>query len=251
MPDSRALRVLELVALQARRRGGQVDVRDVCAAAVEALPVDGVGISAMSTPALRHILHTTDRISDELEELQLTLGEGPCVDALNSGRPVLSDDLADQELHARWPAFAPAAHATGARALFALPLGTGRGAPGVLDMYAARPGTLEGDVLADALAFADTAATLLVLASPSVGFVQQPDPGAMEHALGYDQYRAEIDQAVGMLTEQMGVGPEEAAVRLRAYAYAQSQKVADIAVEVVTRRLRFDPDGTVRVPEGE
>ncbi|MFG3253203.1 ANTAR domain-containing protein [Streptomyces sp. NPDC048172] len=239
-------RVMERVALEARRRGGQADVRDVCAAAVDTLPVDGAGISLMSTPAMRHVLHTTDRISGELEELQLTLGEGPCVDVISSGAPVLTGDLSRAELRERWPSFAPAAHAAGAGAFFALPLSAGTRSPGVLDLYAARTGPLRGEVLADALAFAEAATMLLLLASPGIGTVQGAGPEGMEEALGYDQYRAEIDQAVGMLTEQMSAGVEEVAVRLRAYAYAQARTLADVAVEVVARRLRFGPDGTAR-----
>ncbi|MGW7516992.1 ANTAR domain-containing protein [Streptomyces sp. NPDC054796] len=251
MSDHRAMRVLELVAREAGGRVGTIDVRDVCTAAVKALPVDGVGISMASSPALRHVLHTTDRISGELEELQLTLGEGPCVDAITTGLPVLTGDLSAPEPHERWPAFAPAAHAAGANALFSLPLAARAGMPGVLDMYSARTGILEGEALADALAFADTAATLLLLTAASVVSVEAPGPGTMEDVLGFDHYRAEVDQAVGMLTEQIGVGVEEAAVRLRAHAYAHSQTVTDIAIEVVSRRLRFDPDGTARVREGE
>ncbi|ARX85268.1 MULTISPECIES: GAF and ANTAR domain-containing protein [Streptomyces] len=250
MTDARAIYVLELVSREAVRRGGRVDVRDVCAAAVRALPVEGAGISARSSPALRHVLHTTDRISGELEELQLSLGEGPCVDAITSGMPVLSGDLSAAELHARWPAFAPSAYAAGASALFALPLAVGATMPGVLDLYSVRPGLLDDEVLADALAFADAATTLMLFSPGDVAW-QGPRSSAMQEALGFDQYRAEVDQAVGMLTEQLGVGVEEAAVRLRAYAYSHSLKVADVAVEVVARRLRFEPDGTARLREKE
>ncbi|HEX5299275.1 MAG TPA: ANTAR domain-containing protein, partial [Streptosporangiaceae bacterium] len=42
-------------------------------------------------------------------------------------------------------------------------------------------------------------------------------------------HRAEIDQATGMLTEQLGVGAAEAFARLRAYAYAQDRRLADVA----------------------
>ena len=251
MSEDRAVRIHALVAMEAVRRGSQADVRDVCAAAVGALPVDGAGISAMSTTALRHVLHATDRISSELEELQLSLGEGPCVDAISSGAPVLAGDLSAVELDARWPAFTPAAHAVGAGAIFALPLGTGSRSPGVMDMYSTRTGSLEGEVLADALTFADTATTLLLLSSTRVVSVQSPGPGTMEEVLGFDHYRAEVDQAVGMLTEQMGVGIDEAAVRLRAYAYTHSRKVADVALDVVARRLRFHPDGTAHIRGGE
>ncbi|MEW2574279.1 ANTAR domain-containing protein [Streptomyces sp. NPDC047070] len=240
--SERSVRVLELVARAAAHRGGAVDIRDVCAAAVAALPVDGAGVSTMVTPALRHVLHFTDRISGELEELQLTLGEGPCADAVRWGVPVLSGDLSAADLHERWPAFAPAAQAAGAGALFALPLAGGSG--GVLDLYSARNGRLEADTLADALAFAATAGTLLL--SPAAGISVQGS-GAMEEVLGFDQYRAEIDQAVGMISEQMGVSIDEAAVRLRAQAYTHGRNLADVSVEVVARRLRFDPDGTPRV----
>jgi hypothetical protein len=53
---------------------------------------------------------------------------------------------------------------------------------------------------------------------------------------------AEIGQATGMLTEQLGVGITEAFVRLRAYAYARDRRLSDIAHDIVTRRLRLDPD---------
>jgi AmiR/NasT family two-component response regulator len=52
---------------------------------------------------------------------------------------------------------------------------------------------------------------------------------------------AEIDQATGMLTEQLGVGITEAFTRLRAYAYANDLRLADVAREIVARRLRLNP----------
>ncbi len=65
--------------------------------------------------------------------------------------------------------------------------------------------------------------------------------------------RAEIDQATGMLTEQLGTGIAEAFVRLRAYAYAVDRQLADVAHDIVTRRLRLDgadgPGGSDR-PDG-
>ncbi len=55
-------------------------------------------------------------------------------------------------------------------------------------------------------------------------------------------YRAEIDQASGILTVQLGVGIEEAFIRLRAHAYAQGLRLADVAADVVAHRLRFSLD---------
>ncbi len=51
-----------------------------------------------------------------------------------------------------------------------------------------------------------------------------------------------------MLTVQLGVTAAEAYVRLRAYAYAKNQRLADMARDIVARRLRLDPDPA---PEGE
>jgi hypothetical protein len=54
--------------------------------------------------------------------------------------------------------------------------------------------------------------------------------------------RAEIDQATGMLTEQLGAGIGDAFVRLRAYAYARDLRLTDVARDIVARRLRLHPD---------
>ena len=55
-------------------------------------------------------------------------------------------------------------------------------------------------------------------------------------------HRAEIDQATGMLTEQLGVGIAEAFIRLRAYAYVNDLRLTDVARDIVARRLRLQPD---------
>ena len=55
-------------------------------------------------------------------------------------------------------------------------------------------------------------------------------------------HRAEIDQATGMLTVQLGVPAGEAFARLRAYAYSQDRRLADVAGDIVTRRLRLHRD---------
>ena len=45
-----------------------------------------------------------------------------------------------------------------------------------------------------------------------------------------------------MLTEQLGVSITEAFVRLRAYAYAHDRRLADLAGDIVARRVRLRPD---------
>ncbi|WP_369189489.1 ANTAR domain-containing protein [Streptomyces sp. R08] len=239
--DGRSARIQVLVAEQAARRGARVGVLDVCTAAVAALPVGGAGISAMSRTTASHPLCSTDTISEQLEELQLTLGEGPCVDAFTHGCAVLTPDLLTRQLQDHWTVFADAALEAGARAVFALPLQMGAISPGVLDLYADVPTVLGTEELADAMAFADLATLLLLDAR--IEETGAPVDGALLER-GFEDlggYRAEIDQATGILTIQLGVGIDEAFVRLRAYSYAQGRRLADVAADVVAHRLRFSP----------
>lgn len=167
------------------------------------------------------------------------------MDAFTQGSAVLTSDLRTGALQECWPVFAEAALEAGARAVFALPLQMGAISPGVLDLYAQVPVHLNAEELSDALAFADFATLVLLDAriddktdGPS-GSVDAP-PHRQAESLG--GYGAEIYQATGMLTVQLGVGITEAFVRLRAHAYAHGRRVTDVATDVVARRLRFSPD---------
>ncbi|MER5526108.1 GAF and ANTAR domain-containing protein [Streptomyces sp. NPDC002677] len=260
IPGSRSARIQALVAEQAALRGARVGLLDVCTAAVTALPVGGAGVSAMSRGRASHPLCSTDSVSRQLEELQLTLGEGPCVDAFVLGSSVLCTDLLAGELQRHWAVFADAALEAGARAVFAFPLQIGAISPGVLDLYSSTSVELDADEVADAMAFAD-AATLLLLdagisetgvpsdtsasdtdvAGTDVAGTDQPDAAPFDDLGGY---RAEIDQATGILMVQLGVGVEEAFIRLRAHAYARGIRISVVAADVVAHRLHFPRETT-------
>ena len=119
--------------------------------------VTGAGVMLMSGDVPRGSLCTTDEVSQLIEELQYTLGEGPCVDAYQQDRVVAEPDLADP-VTPRWPAFTPPALEAGARAVFGFPLRVGAVRLGALNLYRDRPGPLSDDQHADALVMADVAA---------------------------------------------------------------------------------------------
>jgi ANTAR domain len=234
-------RVWGLVAEQAAARGGRVSAADVCAAAVPEVAVTGAWLSAALDAQAGHLMQVTNEVAKQLAELQLALGEGPLLDASAFSGPVLASDLADGESAARWPAFASAASQAGAAAVFAFPLVVGAIRAGVLGLYRDRPGPLSDFQLGDALVFADTATMLLLDAQDgAAGDIGPGGPGGQPAGLA--SYRAEIDQATGMLTEQLGVNITDAFVRLRAYAYANDLRLADVAGDIVARRLRLFPD---------
>jgi hypothetical protein len=197
--------------------------------------VDGVGVTVMSSSTVRDTVHATDGVAADLEEFQLTLGEGPCVDSFTSGGPALAADLRASEYLTRWPAFTPAAIESGARAVFALPLQIGAIRLGVMDLYRRRGGPLNAAELADALAFAEVVGLLLLDGAADTAELawQRDDPSA---------HQAVVHQATGMIKVQLGVKVEAAFARLRAYAYAHERPLGDVARDVVERRLRFDPD---------
>jgi hypothetical protein len=242
MTGSRPGRIWGLVAGQAASRGGRVSAADVCAAAVAAVEVSGAWLSAARGTDAGHLMRVTDEVSEELAELQLTLGEGPGPDASASGGPALASDLGDMEAARRWPVFAPAARQAGAGAIFAFPLRIGAIRAGIMGLYRARPGPLNDFQLGDALIFADTATVLLLDSQDQAADNPAAGSGPGGQPAGLTLHRAEIDQATGMLTEQLGVGIAEAFIRLRAYAYAHDRRLADLARDIVARRVRLHPD---------
>lgn len=57
--------------------------------------LDGAGVSIVDGDGAREPLYASDEAASVIERLQLTLGEGPCVDASATGTPVLVADLTD------------------------------------------------------------------------------------------------------------------------------------------------------------
>jgi GAF domain/ANTAR domain len=202
---------------------------------VEMLGVTGAGISMMTSVGNHGVVCATDEVSARIEDLQLTLGEGPCVDSVRSGAPVLVPDLtaSDEIVVDRWPAFLEGAGAAGVRAVFAFPLRIGAIRVGAMDLYRDVPGELGGNELPAALMAADAAAhALLDLGSP-----RDAVPGGSSDFRA--TYHPQVHQATGMVQEQLGVTTVEAFAILRARAFATDVALVQLAGDVVSRRLRF------------
>jgi ANTAR domain/GAF domain len=238
MTDSRALAVLGQVAAHAAADGRRVSVADVCAVAVSSAQLAGGWLAAARGDDPGFVVCVTGPVSEQLAELQLTLGEGPCHDVLASAAPVLAADLGDAESVRRWPGFALAARQLGAGAVFAFPLIVGAIRAGVLGLYRSSPGPLPDRQLGDLLILAD-AATMMLLGGVHGGAEDGDGAWLDGQARDLAVHRTEIDQATGMLTVQLGVSAAEAFARLRAHAYAQDRRLADVAGDIVARRLRL------------
>jgi hypothetical protein len=233
MTSAHRLRLWNLVITHAH--GAPVTIVHVCAAAIAATGVEGAAVTVTLNVGVRETMYASDPVAAEIEELTLTLGEGPGVD-VGGGGAVLVGDLTDAAWLTRWPMFAPAAAEAGAGALFALPLQIGAIRVGALTLYRVGPGSLRPVQLSDALMLADTTCALLLDAAPHTrrSRVASPEQVGPQHP--------EVHQATGMISVQLGVTATVALIRLRAYAYAHGRQLHDVAGDVVARRLRFHPD---------
>jgi hypothetical protein len=205
----------------------------LCRACPPIVGVNGAGVMLMSGDIPRGSLCTTDEVSQLIEELQYTLGEGPCVDAYQHGTVVAEPDLAEPA-ERRWPAFTPPAVRAGVRAVFGFPLRAGTVRLGALNLYRDWPGPLSGEQHADALVVADVAARWVLEAQAGA------PPGAVAGELeaGADFHFA-VHNAAGMVSVQEGISVTEALIRLRAFAFSSDRLLAEVAEDVIARRLRL------------
>ena len=209
-------------------------LRRLCSAAVKAMPASGAGLSVMTDGGVRGVAAASDAASERIDELEFALGEGPCLEAFLSRRPVLEADLADGGM-TRWPLYAAAAYDEGVRAAFAFPLQIGATRLGVLDLQRRAAGALSREELALALTFAEVATTMLLNAQADA------PPGAA--ADGLDEalsHHYQLHQAEGMVMVQLGVSLAAALALLRAYAFSHDRQLDDVARDVVARTLRLD-----------
>lgn len=195
---------------------------------------DGAGVMLMSGDIPRGSLCSSNEVSQLIEDLQYTLGEGPCVDAYRDDKVVTEPDLADPVTR-RWVAFTPPALEAGVRAVFGFPLRVGTVRLGALNFYRDSAGPLNGDQHADALVMADVAARWVLEAQAGA----PPDAIAQELQIGAD-FHYIVHNAAGMVSVQLGISVAEALIRLRAFAFSSDRLLADVARDVVARTLRLD-----------
>lgn len=205
--------------------------------AVAELGISGAGVSVAAASGTRAIVCATDARSQQIEDLQFTLGVGPCVDAVVSGAAVFVPDVHDPDdldLQ-RWPGFLEALDSAGVRALFALPLRIGAVRIGALDLHRTQAGPMSEDELQHAFVAAEfIACSLLDVNVPASSTGELPWPGLSAGM--------HVHQATGMVQAQLGVDIATALLALRARAFADGRALTDLARDVVDRRMRFNEE---------
>jgi GAF domain-containing protein len=205
----------------------------LCGSFVDALFVTGASISVFGRDGQQSTICATDSVAARGETLQFELGEGPHWEALALGLAVLAPDLSRPE-ESKWPMFSAAAQEIGMAAVFAFPMTMGAVRVGVVDLYCDRPRRLDSRQVSLAASMAGRCAATAVRQAMR----------SAEHSASIEQEKApalrrEVHQATGMIQVQLDVDATEAFTRMRAYSFTSGRPVADIASDIVNRRLNF------------
>ncbi len=205
----------------------------LCGTCPEIVGVSGAGVMLMSGDIPRGSLCTTDEVSHLIEDLQYTLGEGPCIDAHRQDQVVLEPNLANPVAR-RWPAFSPQVLEAGAKAVFGFPLRVGTARLGALNLYRTVPGPLTGDQHADAMVIADVTARWVVEAQAGAPF------GTVAEELENSaDFHFTVHNAAGIVSVQEDISVTEALIRLRAHAFSVESPLAEVAQQVIGHTLRL------------
>jgi hypothetical protein len=222
--------------------GRRLEAADrLCRACVTLLDVDAAAISLVFDGTNAATLGSSGPPARIYDELQFTLGEGPCLDSVDLRAPVMVVDLADPN-NARWPVYGPAMLAHQIRGVYAVPVLVAGEYVGALDLFRAQPGALRTEQMIGAVAAAELAGIPVLDLMDGDLQAAVSDPGSNAWAELNTLSRAEVGQSTGMLIAQLGIDAAEALVRLRAHAYATDRSVIDVARDILARRLRLEDD---------
>jgi hypothetical protein len=197
--------------------------------------MDGAAVLIAAGGVMTDVAAASGLAATGLAEIEFAMGEGPVYDAHRDGVAVHEPDLSQDGL-ARWPGFARAALDAGIRAVFAFPLQAGAVRLGALEVCRTSAGALSGATTTDAINCADVATHIVLNLQAGVPEGELParlaDPG---------DDRLRVYQATGMVAAMVESSVADALALLRARAHATDASLYDVASDVVSRRLRFEP----------
>jgi hypothetical protein len=188
------------------------------------------GVLLIGSDARLHVGASSAERASDVEEAQMGVDSGPCIDAIETGLPV---EVADIDAEAwKWPEFAATARARGFRAVHAIPLQLRSQTLGGLNMFSDVPEALGDRDFAVASALAQIATISIVQHRSSSG--QDATIAQLQRAL---DSRVVIEQAKGVISQQRGVPMDEAFSLLRTHSRRQQAGLKDIAAKIVERQL--------------
>ena len=205
-------------------------LRRVATYAVQAIPgADGAGLTLLEDDRADTIV-ATDAFVSEVDDIQYSIGQGPCITAAREGQTVMSGSLGGDP---RWRKFGGSVARLGVHSVLSLPLITPDRVVGAMNVYAHAKNAFDvrsadlGEIFAVPAAISVLNAHVLAQA--------QRLATRLEAAL---ETRGVIDRAVGIVMSRSGGTAEEALARLRTVSQHDHHKLADVARQIVDEAVR-------------
>ncbi|GFG55810.1 hypothetical protein CQY20_29175 [Mycolicibacterium agri] len=195
---------------------------DVTKTAVELIPgADSAGILMIRKGGKFDSLAGTDDLPHQLDVLQMTFNEGPCVQAALDEVIIRTDDFRSEH---RWPKYSPAVVEVGVRSGLSLKLYTASRTAGALNLFAFEPNAFDSE--------AETIGTVLA-AHAAAAILASREGEELQSALST---RDRIGQAKGIIMERYGVDDVRAFDMLRRLSQDTNTRLIDVAQRVIDTR---------------
>ncbi|WP_199701033.1 GAF and ANTAR domain-containing protein [Jiangella rhizosphaerae] len=230
MIDTLAQRMGELARQLQEQHGVDDTLRSIVHAAVDTIPgAQYAGISVIERRATVRTPVFSDDIVAKVDQAQIELAEGPCVDVLYQRQTVRSSNLATEP---RWPRFAARAVELGVHSMLSFQLFVTGDDLGALNLYSERSG-----------AFSDDDAEEIGLLFAAHAAVAMADAQNIANLTIAVASRDLIGQAKGILMERYQLTSDQAFDLLVRTSQTTNTKLHQIADYLV--RSRQLPGGTV------
>jgi GAF domain-containing protein len=214
-----ALRMAELARSLVPKPSLDTILEEVTAAAVDLIPgVNTAGILLLERGGKFSSLATTSELPHQLDILQMTFDEGPCVQAALADTVVRTDDFREET---RWPQYSPAVVEIGVLSGLSFKLYTADRTAGALNLFGFQPNTWSAE--------AETVGTILAAHAASAIVTTQTQTQLNSALLSRDR----IGQAKGIIMERFGVDSVRAFNMLRQLSQEGNIKLTDIAQRVI------------------
>jgi GAF domain-containing protein len=213
-----ALRMAELAQVISLRRVDDVLV-DVTAAAKELIPgVDIAGVLLVGKGGTHQTLAPTSDLMFKLDELQMTTGEGPCLQAALDEIVIRTDDFRSEP---RFPNYAPKVVELGLLSALSLKLYTADRTAGALNLFGYEPRLWNSEAETIGMVLAAHAASAILASRESE---------QLQSALST---RDRIGQAKGIIMERFKIDDVRAFEMLRKLSQDTNTKLVDVAHRVI------------------
>jgi GAF domain-containing protein len=209
----------------------------LCQAAVRVLAIDGAAISVCLGIDVSVSIGANDPDATAAEELQFTLGQGPCLESARGGKSVFVPDLEQSGPSKAWPVYvSEVTRRTPYRAVFCFPLTLVGFTVGTLNLYRRSAGqTLSEDEVAAVHHITSRIATDLRAATMFDIAVRENNYEWMNASSARRRHQVWVAQ--GMTMQASNVTARVALALLRAHAYASDRLLDDLAEDVIHHRV--------------